>query len=159
MRAVASQPLLRATGGRLLSCTAAASTRKAEHTVEFYAMTGLDADGAGADVHSGESAQALVTTVAEVSCPLDALVHNAGRSGGGRTADRPDDFEYDVVDTNLKGLFLMTPTSSGTASCPARQCVTTARRQVLSRNDLPEWWLPGTAGVGQERWCRRVSAG
>ncbi|MFF5536661.1 SDR family NAD(P)-dependent oxidoreductase [Streptomyces cinerochromogenes] len=79
---------------------------------------GLDADGAGADVHSGESAQALVNTVAEVSCPLDALVHNAGRGGGGRTADRPDDFEYDVVDTNLKGALPDDPYVLGNGQLP-----------------------------------------
>src|SRR5205823_3812148 len=39
---------------------------------------------------------------------VDVLVNNAGRSGGGVTADIGDDLWYDVIDTNLNSVFLVT---------------------------------------------------
>ncbi len=40
--------------------------------------------------------------------PVDVLVNNAGRSGGGVTAEIPDELWFDVINTNLNSVFLMT---------------------------------------------------
>ncbi|MFD1051235.1 SDR family NAD(P)-dependent oxidoreductase, partial [Kibdelosporangium lantanae] len=37
--------------------------------------------------------------------PIDVLVNNAGRTGGGITADIPDETWDDVIDTNLNSVF------------------------------------------------------
>lgn len=68
----------------------------------------LDVDGTAADVRSPESVRHLVE--AAVSCygPVDVLVNNAGRSGGGVTAQISDELWFDVIDTNLHGVFLVT---------------------------------------------------
>jgi ketoreductase len=49
-------------------------------------------------------------TLAAVACygPIDVLVNNAGRSGGGVTADVTDDLWFDIINTNLNSVFLMT---------------------------------------------------
>jgi ketoreductase len=39
---------------------------------------------------------------------IDILVNNAGRPGGGTTAEIEDDLWYDVIDTNLNSVFLVT---------------------------------------------------
>ncbi len=39
---------------------------------------------------------------------IDVLVNNAGRSGGGVTADITDELWLDVINTNLNSVFLMT---------------------------------------------------
>jgi ketoreductase len=40
--------------------------------------------------------------------PIDVLVNNAGRSGGGITAEITDELWFDVINTNLNSVFLMT---------------------------------------------------
>jgi ketoreductase len=40
--------------------------------------------------------------------PISVLVNNAGRSGGGPTAAISDELWYDVIDTNLNSVFLLT---------------------------------------------------
>lgn len=64
--------------------------------------------GAVCDVRSPEQVQTLVSTVVERFGPITVLINSAGRSGGGVTAEIPDDLWYDVIDTNLNGVFLMT---------------------------------------------------
>jgi len=39
---------------------------------------------------------------------IDVLVNNAGRNGGGVTADIADELWYEVIDTNLNSVFLVT---------------------------------------------------
>jgi ketoreductase len=39
---------------------------------------------------------------------INVLVNNAGRGGGGPLTDMTDDLWYDVIDTNLNGVFLLT---------------------------------------------------
>ncbi|RMI31180.1 3-oxoacyl-ACP reductase FabG [Nocardia stercoris] len=77
-------------------------------TVDTLRAEGHDVDGATADVRSGEDISALVRTVVERFGPIDVLVNNAGRSGGGVTADIADDLWYDVIATNLHSVFLVT---------------------------------------------------
>jgi ketoreductase len=69
---------------------------------------GLDVDGARCDVRSGDEVRAFVAAAVARYGPVDVLVNNAGRSGGGVTADLADETWYDVIDTNLNSVFLMT---------------------------------------------------
>jgi ketoreductase len=52
--------------------------------------------------------------------PVSVLVNNAGRSGGGVTADIPDELWRDVIETNLNSVFFVT-----------REVLTTGRMQTL----------------------------
>jgi ketoreductase len=78
------------------------------NTVKDLQNEGFDVDGATCDVRSGEQVRALVTAAVERYGPIGVLVNNAGRSGGGVTADISDDLWFDVIDTNLNSVFLMT---------------------------------------------------
>ncbi|WP_210589325.1 SDR family NAD(P)-dependent oxidoreductase [Streptomyces sp. GESEQ-35] len=82
--------------------------QKVKQTVEDLRGEGLTVDGAAADVRSRESVTALVAAAVEAFGPIGVLVNNAGRSGGGVTADIADDLWYDVIDTNLNSVFLVT---------------------------------------------------
>jgi ketoreductase len=64
--------------------------------------------GAVCDVRSPAQVRTLVRTVVERFGSISVLINSAGRSGGGVTADIPDELWYDVIDTNLNGVFLMT---------------------------------------------------
>ncbi|MBB5857497.1 3-oxoacyl-ACP reductase FabG [Amycolatopsis umgeniensis] len=77
-------------------------------TVKQFREAGLTADGTTCDVRAPESVRAFVKTAVERYGPVDILVNNAGRSGGGVTADIADDLWFDVIDTNLNSVFLMT---------------------------------------------------
>jgi ketoreductase len=77
-------------------------------TVKDLRAEGLEAGGRAADVRSAESVAALVRAAVETYGPVSVLVNNAGRSGGGVTADIEDELWYDVIDTNLNGVFLVT---------------------------------------------------
>lgn len=69
---------------------------------------GLEVDGATCDVGSRAEVRDLVAAAVRRYGPVDTLVNNAGRSGGGVTAQIPDELWYDVIATNLHGVFLMT---------------------------------------------------
>ncbi|MFJ1930954.1 SDR family NAD(P)-dependent oxidoreductase [Streptomyces sp. NPDC088131] len=79
-----------------------------KQTVEDLRDEGLEADGLAADVRSRESVAELVSAVVATYGRVDVLVNNAGRSGGGVTADIADELWYDVIDTNLNSVFLVT---------------------------------------------------
>ncbi len=93
-------------GHRVFLCARTAESVK--QTVEDLRAEGLDVEGAAADVRSRESVAALVAAAVEQSGPIGILVNNAGRSGGGPTADITDELWYDVIDTNLNSVFLLT---------------------------------------------------
>ncbi|WP_081240410.1 3-oxoacyl-ACP reductase FabG [Streptomyces viridosporus] len=93
-------------GHRVFLC--ARTGHEVKQTVEDLRDEGLQVEGAVADVRSAQEVRALVRTAVEVFGPIGVLVNNAGRSGGGRTADIPDELWYDVIDTNLNGVFLVT---------------------------------------------------
>ncbi|MFE4800932.1 SDR family NAD(P)-dependent oxidoreductase [Streptomyces sp. NPDC057908] len=93
-------------GHRVFLC--ARTAQDVKQTVEDLRAEGLDVAGQAADVRSRESVAALVAEAVATYGPLGVLVNNAGRSGGGVTADLTDDLWYDVIDTNLNSVFLVT---------------------------------------------------
>ncbi|NLU74338.1 3-oxoacyl-ACP reductase FabG [Streptomyces sp. HNM0575] len=76
-------------------------------TVKELAGEGLDVDGAPCDVRSGEDVHRFVRQAVDRFGTVDVLVNNAGRSGGGVTADIADELWFDVIDTNLNSVFRM----------------------------------------------------
>ncbi|MGW4689094.1 3-oxoacyl-ACP reductase FabG [Streptomyces sp. NPDC004244] len=93
-------------GHRVFLC--ARTEQQVRQTVEELRAEGLDVDGAAADVRDAASVKALVASAVEAFGPLSILVNNAGRSGGGPTADVTDELWYDVIDTNLNSVFRVT---------------------------------------------------
>ncbi len=85
-------------------------------TVKDLRDDGLDIDGTTVDVRSGPSVRAFVEAAVARYGAVDVLVNNAGRSGGGVTADLSDELWEDVVATNLTSVFRTT-----------REVLTTAR--------------------------------
>ncbi|GAA1145329.1 MULTISPECIES: 3-oxoacyl-ACP reductase FabG [Streptomyces violaceusniger group] len=77
-------------------------------TVKTLRYENLDVDGSPADVRSKEDIEAVVRAAVARFGPIDVLVNNAGRSGGGVTADIADELWDDVVATNLTSVFRMT---------------------------------------------------
>ncbi|MFE0281343.1 3-oxoacyl-ACP reductase FabG [Streptomyces olivaceus] len=69
---------------------------------------GFDADGVAADVTSKSDVQRLVRSAVERYGPIHVLVNNAGRGGGGATAELPDELWDAVVETNLNSVFRVT---------------------------------------------------
>ncbi|MFH8774793.1 SDR family NAD(P)-dependent oxidoreductase [Streptomyces sp. NPDC017958] len=93
-------------GFRVFLC--ARSADDVARTVKTLADEGLEVDGTTADVRRPDEVRALVSAATARFGPVDVLVNNAGRSGGGVTADISDELWYDVIDTNLHSVFLMT---------------------------------------------------
>ncbi|WP_031488006.1 3-oxoacyl-ACP reductase FabG [Streptomyces bicolor] len=77
-------------------------------TVKELQAEGLDVDGAAVDVRSTDGVKAFVQAAVDRFGTVDVLVNNAGRSGGGVTADIADELWNDVIDTNLNSVFRMT---------------------------------------------------
>ncbi|MFB7947565.1 3-oxoacyl-ACP reductase FabG [Kitasatospora phosalacinea] len=77
-------------------------------TVKELRAEGLDVDGAVLDVRSGEQVGQFVRAAVDAHGAVDVLVNNAGRSGGGVTADIADELWDDVISTNLTSVFLVT---------------------------------------------------
>lgn len=93
-------------GHRVFLCARTAETVK--ETVEELRAEGLEVSGLAADVRSREAIAELVAAAVAEFGPISVLVNNAGRSGGGPTADISDELWYDVIDTNLNSVFLLT---------------------------------------------------
>jgi ketoreductase len=77
-------------------------------TVKELRQQDMEVDGARCDVRSPSEVHAFVEAAVQRYGTVDVLVNNAGRSGGGVTAQLEDDTWYDVMDTNLNSVFLMT---------------------------------------------------
>jgi ketoreductase len=85
--------------------------RHAEHvqaTVDKLRGEGLEVDGAVCDVRRVPDVVTLVTAAVDRYGPINVLVNNAGRNGGGVTAQIPDEEWDDVIDTNLNSVFRVT---------------------------------------------------
>jgi ketoreductase len=77
-------------------------------TVKQLREMDCDADGMACDVRSPDDITNFVASAVERFGGVDILVNNAGRSGGGVTADLDDALWFDVINTNLNSVFLMT---------------------------------------------------
>ncbi|MCX4590649.1 3-oxoacyl-ACP reductase FabG [Streptomyces sp. NBC_01549] len=77
-------------------------------TVKTLQEEGVDADGTVLDVRDPGSVGAFVQAAVDRFGTVDVLVNNAGRSGGGVTADIEDELWTDVIDTNLNSVFRLT---------------------------------------------------
>ncbi|AJC62147.1 3-oxoacyl-ACP reductase FabG [Streptomyces sp. 769] len=77
-------------------------------TVKRLADEGLTVDGVACDVRSPAEVRAMVAAAVDRFGPIGVLVNNAGRSGGGVTAEIADELWFDVIDTNLNSVFLVT---------------------------------------------------
>ncbi|MGI5151558.1 3-oxoacyl-ACP reductase FabG [Plantactinospora sp. CA-294935] len=93
-------------GERVFLC--ARTTDRVAGTVKELQNEGYDVDGAAADVRSPEDIRSMVRAAVHRFGPIDVLVNNAGRSGGGVTAEITDELWLDVINTNLNSVFLMT---------------------------------------------------
>jgi ketoreductase len=77
-------------------------------TVKEFQDAGLDVDGRSINVRSPDEIREFVAAAVARYGPIDILVNNAGRPGGGATAQIDNDLWYEVIDTNLNSVFLMT---------------------------------------------------
>ncbi|WP_410612266.1 SDR family NAD(P)-dependent oxidoreductase [Amycolatopsis sp. lyj-109] len=103
---LATTALLADQGHRVFLC--ARDADNVALTVKQLRDKGYEVDGAACDVRSPEAVRSFVTAAVDRYGPVDILVNNAGRSGGGVTADLADDLWFDVINTNLNSVFLVT---------------------------------------------------
>jgi ketoreductase len=98
--------LLAEQGHRVYLC--ARSADSVRDTVKQLRGEGLEVDGTACDVRDAAQIRAFVQAAVDRYGTIDVLVNNAGRSGGGVTADIADELWFDVINTNLNSVFLMT---------------------------------------------------
>ncbi|MEW2162123.1 3-oxoacyl-ACP reductase FabG [Streptomyces sp. NPDC007084] len=103
---LATARLLAEQGHRVFLCARDATA--VADTVKSLQNEGFDVDGTTGDVRSREAVAEVVRAAVARFGPIDVLVNNAGRSGGGVTADLADDLWEDVIATNLTSVFLVT---------------------------------------------------
>jgi ketoreductase len=89
-------------------------------TVEALRESGLEAAGSVCDVTSPEQVRTFVQAAVDHYGRIDVLVNNAGRPGGGATAEIPDELWFDVINTNLNSVFLVTKTVLNSGGMLAR---------------------------------------
>jgi ketoreductase len=97
---------LAAAGHKVFIC--GRDAERVRSTVKELGDEGLEVDGTTCDVRSRTEIEALVKAAVDRYGPIDVLVNNAGRSGGGVTADLPDDLWFEVMNTNLNSVFFVT---------------------------------------------------
>ncbi|MEE1790013.1 3-oxoacyl-ACP reductase FabG [Streptomyces sp. BE308] len=77
-------------------------------TVKELRDEGLEVDGVACDVRDAGDVKRLVRAAVDRFGPVDVLVNNAGRSGGGPTSGIADELWSDVIETNLNSVFRIT---------------------------------------------------
>ena len=82
--------------------------QKAEQVVEEIKANGGEAIAVQANVADGDSVQQLMKTAIDTYGSLDILVNNAGITRDNLLMRMKDDEWDDVINTNLKGVFLCT---------------------------------------------------
>ncbi|NLU68563.1 3-oxoacyl-ACP reductase FabG [Streptomyces sp. HNM0574] len=111
--------LLAGQGHRVFVC--ARTEEDVASTVKELRSEGLEVDGAACDVRSAEDVHRFVRAAVQRYGTVDVLVNNAGRSGGGPTADIGDELWDDVIDTNLNSVFRMTREALNTGGMRHKQ--------------------------------------
>jgi ketoreductase len=94
--------------GAAIVVNARSSRAEAEGVADEIRAAGGRAVAILADVTSPPEVKRLFEEAAASFGPVDVLVNNAGRSGGGVTAEIPDELWLDVIDTNLNAVFRVT---------------------------------------------------
>jgi ketoreductase len=96
---------LAAQGVRVYICSRAEDD--VARTAKELRERGFDVDGSRCDVRSPDDVRHFAQAAVRRYGPVDVLVNNAGRSGGGVTAQITDELWFDVINTNLNSVFLM----------------------------------------------------
>ncbi|GAA3108468.1 SDR family NAD(P)-dependent oxidoreductase [Streptomyces rectiviolaceus] len=99
---------LAAAGHRVYIC--ARDADRVVLTVKELRAEGYEVEGESCDVRDVARIEALVAGAVERYGPVEVLVNNAGRSGGGETHTIEDDLWDDVMATNLDSVFRFTRT-------------------------------------------------
>ncbi|MFE2275197.1 3-oxoacyl-ACP reductase FabG [Streptomyces lavendulae] len=86
----------------------ARSAENVAQTVKELQGEGLEVDGGVVDVRSTDGVRAWIQAAVDRFGSVDVVVNNAGRSGGGVTADIAQELWHDVIDTNLNSVFRVT---------------------------------------------------
>ncbi|KFZ76898.1 ketoacyl reductase [Amycolatopsis sp. MJM2582] len=97
---------LSADGGRVFICSR--DRDGVDATVKRLRDAGRTVSGQACDVRSGSDVREFVEAAVAEFGTIDVLVNNAGRSGGGVTAEIADELWLDVMDTNLNSVFRVT---------------------------------------------------
>lgn len=103
---LATAELLAGQGFQVFVCSRHAED--VEKVSADLAARGLAVDGMRADVTDPADVAELVQAAVRVHGPIGLLVNNAGRSGGGVTAEVSDDLWDAVIETNLTSVFRVT---------------------------------------------------
>jgi ketoreductase len=107
-------------GARVFICGRDAN--RVTKTIKELRGEGHTVEGTTCDVRSAPQIRTMVRTAVDTFGPIEILVNNAGRSGGGITAEIADELWDEVIDTNLNSVFRVT-----------REVLTTGRMRELSR--------------------------
>jgi ketoreductase len=107
-------------------------------TVEELRTAGFTALGVQMDVRKRPDVEAGIAAIVSEWGPLHILVNNAGVSGLSLITDPDDTKWFDIIDTNLNGLYLVTKAA-------LRQMIDGAGRVINISSVLGKFGVPGYA--------------